>query len=74
MQCASLDFASFVIYPESKATEVILSALKPLSLSHLFQDKEMQLVEFKETHCIIGQLGTIQCSGRTEKKVGGQRA
>ena len=32
VQCISLDFASFVKYPEIKATEITFSALKLLSL------------------------------------------
>ena len=52
MQYVSLDSTSFVIDPEIKATDITFSALKPLSLCHLFQDNEMLLVESKEAHCI----------------------
>ena len=54
-----LDSPSLVIYPEIKATEVTLLALKPLPLQLLLQDKETKLVESKEAHCIYTLVNSL---------------
>ena len=62
VQWASLGSATFVIYPEIKATEVTSSSLKTrLPMQLLFQDNKMQLVESKETHCTIKYRTTAVC-------------
>ena len=52
VQCASLDSASLVIYPEIKATEVKFSTSVVL-----FQDNLMWLVKSKETHYYMQTVG-----------------
>ena len=75
IQCVSVDSASFVIYPETKATEVSLSALKRYLCSFYFRiDNETGEIQRNTLYIFEKQKNpSNNCMGKTANNVQTQR-